>query len=347
MSDIKSSVSIVIPHWNNVDVLSECLESISNTNFENFETIVVDNASSDNSVSWVKSNYPNVKLIENDKNYGYAGGCNIGAEAASGDFLIFLNNDTVQEKDWISNLIKTINSDDKIAAVQPKILNYYDRNVFDYAGGSGGHMDIYCFPFARGRIFSFQENDEGQYNNKEKCFWSSGTCFMVRRELFQKAGGFDDSFFAHMEEIDLCWRLYAMGFEVWVEPDSVVYHKNALTLPMYSHKKYYLNHRNSLLMLLGNYSIKNIFLIGIPRLILEKIACFYSILMLDWRHFTAILRSLFWIIFHPNVIMKKRKSFSKIRTITDKKIMENMMQSSIVIKYYLLKKQAYLDILSK
>ena len=347
MSDIKSSVSIVIPHWNNVDVLSECLESISNTDFENFETIVVDNASTDNSVASVRSNYPNVKLIENDKNYGYAGGCNIGAEAASGDFLIFLNNDTVQEKDWISNLIKTINSDDKIAAVQPKILNYYDRNVFDYAGGSGGHMDIYCFPFARGRIFSFQENDEGQYNNKEKCFWSSGTCFMVRRELFQKAGGFDESFFAHMEEIDMCWRLYAMGFEVWVEPDSVVYHKNALTLPMYSHKKYYLNHRNSLLMLLGNYSIKNIFLIGIPRLILEKIACLYSILMLDWRHFTAILRSLFWIIFHPNVIMKKRKSFSKIRTITDKKIMENMMQSSIVIKYYLLKKQAYLDILSK
>jgi len=347
LSDIKSSVSIVIPHWNNVDVLSECLESILNTDFENFETIVVDNASTDNSVASVRSNYPNVKLIENDKNYGYAGGCNIGAEAASGDYLIFLNNDTVQEKDWISNLIKTINSDDKIAAVQPKILNYYDRNVFDYAGGSGGHMDIYCFPFARGRIFSFQENDEGQYNNKEKCFWSSGTCFMVRRELFQKAGGFDESFFAHMEEIDMCWRLYAMGFEVWVEPDSVVYHKNALTLPMYSHKKYYLNHRNSLLMLLGNYSIKNIFLIGIPRLILEKIACLYSILMLDWRHFTAILRSLFWIIFHPNVIMKKRKSFSKIRTITDKRIMENMMQSSIVIKYYLLKKQAYLDILSK
>ena len=347
MSDIKSSVSIVIPHWNNVDVLSECLESISDTDFDNFEIIVVDNASIDDSVEWVRSNYPNVKLIENDKNYGYAGGCNIGAETAIGDYIIFLNNDTVQDKNWISNLIKIMNSNDNIGAVQPKILNYYDRNIFDYAGGAGGHMDIYCFPFARGRIFSFQENDEGQYNEKEKCFWSSGTCFMIRRELFQKAGGFDENFFSHMEEIDLCWRLYAMGFEVWVEPNSVVYHKNALTLPMYSHKKYYLNHRNSLLMLLGNYSIKNIILIGIPRLILEKIACLYSILMLDWRHFTAILRSLFWIIFHPNVIIKKRKKFSKIRSITDKKIMENMMQSSIVIKYYLLKKQAYLDILSK
>ena len=195
-----------------MEVLSECLESISATNFENFETIVVDNASSDNSVSWVRSNYPNVKLIENDKNYGYSGGCNKGAKAASGDYLIFLNNDTVQDKDWISNLIKTINSNDKIAAIQPKILNYYDRNVFDYAGGAGGHMDIYCFPFARGRIFSFQENDEGQYNKKEKCFWSSGTCFIIRRELFHEAGGFDENFFAHMEEIDLCWRLYAMGF---------------------------------------------------------------------------------------------------------------------------------------
>ena len=347
MSDIKSSVSIVIPHWNNVDVLSECLESISETDFENFETIVVDNASTDNSVAWVRSNYPDVKLIENDKNHGYAGGCNIGAAAANGTYLIFLNNDTVQDRNWISNLIKVMNSNNNIAAVQPKILNYHDRNIFDYAGGAGGHMDIYCFPFARGRIFSFQENDEGQYNEKEKCFWSSGTCFMIRRELFQKAGGFDENFFSHMEEIDLCWRLYAMGFEVWVEPDSVVYHKNALTLPMYSHKKYYLNHRNSLLMLLGNYSIKNIFLIGIPRLILEKLACMYSILMLDWRHFTAILRSLIWIFSHPNVIMKKRKNFSKIRTIADQNIMENMMQSSIVVKYYLLKKQAYSDILSK
>ena len=347
MSDIKSKVSIIIPHWNNVDVLSECLNSISSTDYPNFEIIIVDNASNDNSVEWVKSNYPRVTLIENDKNYGYAGGCNIGADHANGEYLIFLNNDTIQEKNWVSNLVETMNSNSRIAALQPKVLNYYNKKLFDYAGGSGGQMDVYCFPFARGRVFAKQEIDEGQYNNKEKCFWSSGTCFMVRKNLFYKAGGFDDTFFAHMEEIDLCWRLYAMGFEVWVDPQATVYHKNALTLPMHTHKKHYLNHRNSLLMLFSNYSIKNIFLFGIPRLILEKVACFYSILMLDWRHFTAILRSLFWIISHPNVIMKKRKNFSKIRTIEDKKIMENMMQSSIVIKYYLLKKHTYLDILSK
>ena len=347
MSDIKLSVSIVIPHWNNVDVLSECLESILNTDFENFETIVVDNASIDDSVAWVRSNYPNVKLIENDRNHGYAGGCNIGAEAAIGDYIIFLNNDTVQDKNWISNLIKIMNSNDNIAAVQPKILNYYDRNIFDYAGGAGGHMDIYCFPFARGRIFSFQENDEGQYNEKEKCFWSSGTCFMIRTELFQKAGGFDVNFFSHMEEIDLCWRLYAMGFEVWAEPNSIVYHKNALTLPMYSHKKYYLNHRNSLLMLLGNYSYKNIFLIGLPRIFLELAACFYSMLMLDWKHLTAILRSIVWIISNPSIIIKKRKLFSGIRKIDDESIISNMMRSCLVIKYYFFRKRTYLDVLSK
>ena len=347
MSDIKSKVSIIIPHWNNVDILSECLNSISSTDYPDFEIIIVDNASNDNSVEWIKSNYPRVTLIKNDKNYGYAGGCNIGADHANGEYLIFLNNDTIQEKNWISNLVETMNSNSRIAALQPKVLNYYNKKLFDYAGGSGGQMDVYCFPFARGRVFAKQEIDEGQYNNKEKCFWSSGTCFMVRKNLFYKAGGFDDTFFAHMEEIDLCWRLYAMGFEVWVDPQATVYHKNALTLPMHTHKKHYLNHRNSLLMLFSNYSIKNIFLIGIPRLILEIVACFYSILMLDWRHFTAILRSLFWIISHPNVIMKKRKNFSKIRIIEDKKIMENMMQSSIVIKYYLLKKQTYLDILSK
>jgi len=347
LSELEPTVSIVIPHWNNIDILSECLESISSTDFSNLEIIIVDNASSDNSVQWIKTNYPSILLIENDKNYGYAGGCNIGADKASGEYIIFLNNDTVQDRDWVSALVNTMDSNAEIAAVQPKILNYYDRSIFDYAGGSGGHMDIYCFPFARGRVFSYQEIDSDQYNNREKCFWSSGTCIMVRKKIFQKAGGFDETFFAHMEEIDLCWRFYAMGFEVWVDPRSIVYHKNALTLPMYTHKKYYLNHRNSLLMLFSNYSIYNVLTIGIPRLILEIVACFYSMAMLDWKHLSAILRALIWIIFHPKVIIKKRSKFAILRELEDKKIMENMAQFSIVVKYYLMKKQTYLDILSK
>ncbi len=142
MSDSIPKVSIVIPHWNNVEILSECLKSIGSTIYPDFEVIVVDNASTDNSVQYVKSNFPDVKLIENDRNDGYAGGCNIGADLAQGEYLVFLNNDTIQNPNWISSLLSTIKSNSQIAAVQPKILNYFDRNIFDYAGGSGGHMDV-------------------------------------------------------------------------------------------------------------------------------------------------------------------------------------------------------------
>ncbi|MBT6866733.1 MAG: glycosyltransferase family 2 protein, partial [Candidatus Marinimicrobia bacterium] len=248
-------VSVIIPHWNGIDVLSECLDSLKKTNFDSFEIIVSENASSDGSQAWVKENHPDVILVENDKNYGYAGGCNRGANLAKGKYLLFLNNDTIQDPNWLQPLVDRLESDSSIAAVQPKILNYYKRDVFDYAGGSGGFMDIFCFPFARGRLFLNQEKDTGQYDEAQSCFWASGTAMMVRKNIFESAGKFDETFFAHMEEIDLCWRFQAMGFKIWAEPKSIVYHKNAVSLPMHSHRKYYLNHRNSLLMLFGNFSI--------------------------------------------------------------------------------------------
>ena len=347
MSDKTLTVSIIIPHWNNVDILSDCLESISSTTLSNFEIIVVDNASTDHSVEWVKSNYPRANLIENDKNYGYAGGCNIGAKHANGQNLVFLNNDTVQESDCLPLMLETLITNPDIGAVQPKVLNYFERTLFDYAGGAGGHMDIYCFPLARGRLFAEQENDHGQYDNKEKCFWASGTCFMIRKNLFHKAGGFDDVFFAHMEEIDLCWKIQSMGYEVWADPEAIIYHKNGLTLPMYSHKKYYLNHRNSLLMLFGNYSFKNVFLIGGVRLFFEIIAIFYSLIIFDWKHVSAIIRSLFWLLFHPHVIIKKRRSYNKIRKKEDSEIMEGMFRGSVVLKYYISRIKTYPGILSK
>ena len=218
MTEYNVRVSIIIPHWNGIDILSECLSSLVNTKHDSYEIIVVDNASTDGSQSWIKNTYPQIKLIENDKNYGYAGGCNVGALEAKGNYLVFLNNDTIQDPDWIQNLENFMKKDKVIAAVQPKILNYFNKNIFDYAGGSGGYMDWFCFPYARGRIFSKQERDIGQYNDSKQCFWSSGTAFMVRKKLFFEAGKFDKYFFSHMEEIDLCWRLQAMGFQIWVEP---------------------------------------------------------------------------------------------------------------------------------
>ena len=344
MTEYNVKVSIIIPHWNGIEILSECITSLLETKHNSYEIIVVDNASTDGSQSWLKNTHPQIRLIENDKNYGYAGGCNRGALGANGDYLVFLNNDTIQDPNWIKYLEILMEKEEMIAAVQPKILNYYNKNIFDYAGGSGGYLDIFCFPFARGRIFSNQEEDSGQYNDSRECFWSSGTAFMIKKELFFKAGKFDEYFFSHMEEIDLCWRLQAMGFQIWVEPNAVVYHKNALSMPMHSHKKHYLNHRNSLLMLFGNYSFMNILFLGSGRIIFEFIALVYSLFHLDWKHATAIVRSLSYILLHPNIILKKRSRFQKIRKQKDRKIMKNFFRSSIVIGHYIKRKSTYLEI---
>ena len=344
MTEQRPTVSIIIPHWNGIETLSECIDSLLKSTFESYEVIVVDNASSDGSQAWIKESHPHIKLVENDRNYGYAGGCNRGADKASGEFLVFLNNDTIQKSDWLHYLVELMEKDNTIAAAQPKILNYYQKKMFDYAGGSGGYMDMFCFPYARGRLFLEQEEDQGQYNDAKKCFWASGTAIMVRKELFVEAGKFDEIFFAHMEEIDLCWRLQAMGHHVWVEPQSIVYHKNAVSLPMHTHRKYYLNHRNSLLMLLSNFSVPVAFYVGFIRIMLEFIAVGYAVIKLDWNHATGILKSLTWILFHPFTILKKRSRFKKIRIIKDKNMMNKLSRTSVVIGHYLGGKKTYLEI---
>lgn len=344
MTEQRPTVSIIIPHWNGIETLSECIDSLLKSTFESYEVIVVDNASSDGSQAWIKESHPHIKLVENDRNYGYAGGCNRGADKASGEFLVFLNNDTIQKSDWLHYLVELMEKDNTIAAAQPKILNYYQKKMFDYAGGSGGYMDMFCFPYARGRLFLEQEEDQGQYNDAKKCFWASGTAIMVRKELFVEAGKFDEIFFAHMEEIDLCWRLQAMGHHVWVEPQSIVYHKNAVSLPMHTHRKYYLNHRNSLLMLLSNFSVPVAFYVGFIRIMLEFIAVGYAVIKLDWNHATGILKSLIWILFHPFTILKKRSRFKKIRIIKDKNMMNKLSRTSVVIGHYLGGKKTYLEI---
>ena len=344
MTEQHPIVSIIIPHWNGIETLSECIDSLLKSTFGSYEVIVVDNASSDGSQAWIKESHPQIKLVENDRNYGYAGGCNRGADEASGEFLVFLNNDTIQKSDWLHYLVELMQKDNTIAAAQPKILNYYQKKLFDYAGGSGGYMDMFCFPYARGRLFLEQEEDQGQYNDAKKCFWASGTSIMVRKDLFVEAGKFDEIFFAHMEEIDLCWRLQAMGHHVWVEPQSIVYHKNAVSLPMHTHRKYYLNHRNSLLMLLSNFSVPVAFYVGLIRIMLEFIAVGYAVMKLDWNHVTGILKSLIWILFHPVTILKKRSRFKKIRKINDKNIMNKLSRTSVVIGHYLGRKKTYLEI---
>jgi len=339
-----SLVSIIIPHWNGIDVLSECLDSLKKTVYPNFEIIVVDNASTDGSGDWIKNHHPQIKLINNDKNYGYAGGCNRGVLHADGELVVFLNNDTVQDKYWLQNLVSFINSHPGCAAVQPKILNYYERNRFDYAGGSGGHMDVLCYPFARGRIFLDQEIDSGQYDDDDRCFWASGTAIMVRKDYYMEAGQFDEKFFAHMEEIDLCWKLQLMGYKVFVHPAAVVYHKNAVSLPMTSLKKFMLNHRNSLLMLLTNYKLLTTLYILPLRYALEWVAIFYALSKFDFRHAFGIIKAHIWILLHLHIIYSRRIKIKQKRVLSDREMMKAFYRGSIVLDYYIARKKTYGDL---
>ena len=340
-------ISVIIPHWNGVEVLSECLESLAETKYPNMEIIVVDNASTDGSPDWISLNFPQVKLIENDQNYGCAGGCNRGAKTAEGEYLVFLNNDTIQDHHWLDGLVDFMNLNPNVAAVQPKILNFFEQTKFDYAGGAGGWLDILGYPFARGRVFLEQEKDTGQYDTIRPIFWASGTALMVRKSDFESANCFDETFFAHQEEIDLCWKFRLMGKETWAVPSAIVYHKNAVTLPMFSRQKQYLNHRNSLLMVLCNYSLPLTLYITPIRLALELVALVYSLLCLDMNHFVGIIQSLFWVVTHPHVIWKRRRIIKRIRKVNDKQVLSWLYWGSVVFDYYIRRKKISADIVKE
>ena len=337
-----SKISIIIPHHNNYQILNDCLKSLYQSNLYNSEIIIIDNDTTDDSIKKIKKKYPNLTIINSTNNLGYAGGCNYGAKYANGDLLVFLNNDTEVQDDWLKELVETINNDNTISSVQPKILNKRNQKKFDYAGGSGGFIDKYCYPFTRGRIFHSIEKDNDQYNDSIKIFWASGTGFITRKSIFEKIGGFDEDLFAHMEEIDYHWKCYLNGYQVYVNPKAVIYHLGGATLSYYSSYKTYLNHRNSLLLLLSNYNIINTLKFLFPRLIMETISCLKDIISLRLNHAYAQIKSLLWIIFHPHIILKRRENIKKIRKLSDEDILNNIIFSkSIVYQYFIKNKKTY------
>ena len=266
-------VSIIIPNYNGGDLLYNCIDSIyKNISIKDFEIIVVDNGSTDNSINRVKSNFQNVEIISSNSNLGYSGGCNLGATHASGKYLLFLNNDTEHSNEWIEKLVYFLDSNSKIAAVQPKILNIHNKKLFDYAGGAGGFIDKFCFPFVQGRIFHTLEEDHNQYNNPSRIFWASGAAFMIRSNIFKTLEGFDKVYFAYMEEIDLCWRAQAMGYKIYSVPDSFVYHYGKQTIKENTIKSHYLNHRNSWILFFKNSFTFNYGILIIQRLVLDWMA---------------------------------------------------------------------------
>ncbi len=251
-----------------------------------------------------------------------------------------MNNDTTQDSNWIKYLIDKMESNPKFASVQPKIRNYYNKNQFDYAGGCGGELDVFCYPFTRGRIFNTIEDDKGQYDYTKKIFWASGTSFITKKSIFKKVNGFDKIFFAHMEEIDYHWKCHLLGYDVGFVPESIIYHKGGQTLNYESSFKTYLNHRNSML-LLSNYSIPMIVVLLLPRLILELISLFYELFSGRIKHSYAILKSLGWLILHPNVMIKRIIHTMRLRKINDLRMLKYFYKNSIVLNYFILNKKKY------
>lgn len=249
------TVAIVILNWNGKAYLEKFLPIVLKSSYENKTVIVADNASTDDSVLFLRNHYPGVRLIENAANEGFASGYNKALQQVNSEYCILLNSDVEVTEQWIEPVIAIMEANKKIAACQPKILSFKQKKYFEYAGAAGRWIDSMGYPFSRGRVFDCCETDNGQYNNASPCFWATGTAMFVRTEVFKQLAGFDESFFAHQEEIDLCWRMQLAGYAVFVQPASVVYHIGGGTLPSGNSRKVYLNYRNNLVMLYKNLPV--------------------------------------------------------------------------------------------
>ncbi|MDR1755740.1 MAG: glycosyltransferase family 2 protein [Culturomica sp.] len=246
-------VSVLILNWNGEKLLKEFLPAvIRHTDPALAEIVVADNHSSDASLSLLATEFPGVRVLSLEENFGYAGGYNRAVAQVNNEYVVLLNSDVEPGEGWLGPLVDLLDRDPRVAAVQPKIRAYRDKSRFEYAGACGGYIDRYGFPFCRGRILGVTETDTGQYDEEAEVFWSTGAAFCIRRALYLEAGGLDERFFAHMEEIDLCWRLRNSGYSIKVVPAGVVYHLGGGTLPMNHPGKLFLNYRNSLLMLYKN-----------------------------------------------------------------------------------------------
>lgn len=268
---MRLTLAVVILNYNTADLLGKYLPSVVEYSGQ-AEIVFVDNCSTDDSVRYVEENYPRIRIIRLDRNYGFTGGYNKALQQVKADCYCLLNSDVEVTPGWTEPLLRMMQDDDSIAACQPKLLSYCERNKFEYAGAAGGYIDYLGYPFCAGRVFNHIEEDRGQYNDPREVFWASGAALVVRSELFHRFGGLDERFFAHMEEIDLCWRLKNAGYKICYNPESVVYHLGGGTLNKTSSRKTYLNFRNNLLLLHKNLPEKEKTKVFLVRAFLDFIA---------------------------------------------------------------------------
>lgn len=286
-------VAVVILNYNGKSWLEQFLPNvIQHTTYSNAEIVIIDNASTDNSIDFLQNNFPQLTLVINKSNTGYAGGYNEGLKEIKSDYYILLNSDVEVTENWIENTMNFMLKDELMVACQPKILSFHERNKFEYAGAAGGFIDKYGYPFCRGRIFDTCEEDHGHYNQSGEIFWASGACFFVKADIFHKVGGFDADFFAHMEEIDLCWRLKNLGYKIAYCSQSKVYHVGGGTLNKSNPRKTLLNFRNNRKLLRKNLTENELQSIYFTRNRLDQLAAVVALAKGNIKEAQAIRQGL-------------------------------------------------------
>ncbi len=304
---MSENLAIIILNWNGKNWLEKFLPSVISYS-QNAEVYVIDNFSTDNSVNFLQAQFPTVKIVRNDKNYGFAGGYNEGLKSVDAEFYCLLNSDVEVTNNWIDPILNLFKTDPQIAAIQPKILSFTHKNYFEFAGAGGGLIDNLGYPYCRGRVFDDVDEDKGQYDDETEIFWASGCCLFIRSKDFWEQNGFDERFFAHQEEIDLCWRLKNSGKKIYYTGKSKVYHVGGGTLNKQSPQKTFLNIRNNLSMMLKNLPFPNLIWVLFSRMILDGAAAFYFAYKNGFSHLWAVLRGHFGFYTHIPGTLKLRQN---------------------------------------
>ncbi|MGB4577711.1 MAG: glycosyltransferase family 2 protein [Paludibacter sp.] len=337
--------AVVILNWNGEKYLNQFLPILlEHTQIPDVEIIVADNASTDNSLLLLAEKFPTVRTIVFDRNYGFAGGYNKALSQIEAEYYVLLNSDVEVTANWLSSMLEYMEQNKDVAACQPKIRSFYNRTYFEHAGASGGFIDYLGFPFCRGRVIGKVEEDKGQFDNVADVFWATGACLLIRSEVFHKVGGLDDAFFAHMEEIDLCWRMNSRGYRIVCLPQSTVFHVGGGTLHVEHPRKTYLNFRNNLLMLYKNLPHKSLKKILFWRCVIDYAAAFQLFITGKPKNARSVIQA--------------RKDFKTMLPDFENKRKENilyatrtdypeMLKKSIVFEYYFKRNQTYNQLLNR
>ncbi|MDY7396365.1 glycosyltransferase family 2 protein [Aureibaculum sp. 2210JD6-5] len=330
-------IAVVILNWNGKQLLEQFLPAMLKYSSEDAEIYVADNNSPDDSVEYIEAHFPSVKIIQNKENGGYAKGYNDALQHVDADIFALVNSDIEVTENWLKPIVSEFESSKDIAAIQPKILDFKDKTKFEYAGAGGGFIDFFGYPYCRGRIFSDLEDDSNQYDDTTNIFWASGACFFIRKEVYHQLNGFDEDFFAHYEEIDLCWKIKNEGYVIKYVGTSTVYHVGGATLDQANQKKTYLNFRNSLFSILKNVPKRYLLLVILLRLKLDAWAGIKFLIELKPKHTLAIIKA------HLNFYWSFPKFLKKRKKIAHKKS-DYYHCFSVVWQHFILRRKTFEEI---